>query len=479
MIYIKTFFNFNENYSLLNEQITSGSVTVYHRTSLFPKSFLYSLSPIKGNVIDKITKEGYRTSAGNYYGLGVYTTYDIYSQLSENMLQYGPIIIENKILSLDGYLIFDYDVAKKIYGKNYTLDNQLRLILGKDWNEFKNDEEIIGLIDELPTTFSSNISEKFYYLAKDTKIFTKIKGMVFTGREDGRVLVCYDKKNIEPIRYTEDDGRTWKNLFNKEIYNRTKNSPKREGIIGHIINKLDNCLAVRLSNDESEYLFNNINYFLDKSDFTDELIERLVVICKDPYNLFKSLGDEKTNEFIKNIKNINDTRNIDWTSVILTSIVPGKIIDFFLKKSINLIDEITSDKDSLIDKICYIIIRSYNFDEITKILFSNKEIYNFIKESNKKKLLSIISECSCNPKILKILVDEFHFNLNDSEFYYVYFKSDYLSEIISLLKDQNIIESIKNLDSFYLNYLIDAYPTRNRKVLDEYNIKYSLERRYY
>ena len=282
MIHIKTFSNFNDNYLSINEQITSGSVTVYHRTTKMPKSYSPFYYDIHSKpLIDKLKANGYKTNIGNLYGYGIYTTYDFESQLTEYMDTYGPIVIENKILSLDGYLIFDYDIAKKIYGKNYTLDNQLKLIVGKDCKDFLKSEEYLNVITELQNKKYTSVSAKIFIDSViKTKIFHKIKGIIFTGENDGRVLVCYDKKNIEPIKYTEDDGKTWINIIDKSIYSRSKNFEKKDAIISHIINKIDNYLEDNLTLEESEYFLKNINYFIKECDLNDDLIYKLI-ICSD------------------------------------------------------------------------------------------------------------------------------------------------------------------------------------------------------
>ena len=175
---------FNESFKI-NEDITSGSVIVYHRTGK------NGVSPVKG-----IAADGFRVGSGDAYGAGVYTTYNLKSQMTDYMKTYGNILIECKVLSMDKFLIFDYDVAKKIYGnKNYTLDNQLRLILGSEWKNYKDSERFQKLLNTIKdrrstraNQITSNLAESIIEFQKGS-LLGKIRGIVFTGRRDGNVLV--------------------------------------------------------------------------------------------------------------------------------------------------------------------------------------------------------------------------------------------------------------------------------------------------
>jgi len=238
----------NEAYidlDVINEDITSGGVIVYHRTGRDGQS------PIEG-----IASDGYRVGGRAFYGVGVYTTYTLESQLTDyTMWHYGNIVIESKVISMDKFLIFDYDVSKIVYGgKNYTLDKQLRLILGNEWNKYKDDDRLKELISNIGMTkYTSEVAKRFFDQFITT-IIPKLRGIVFTGSNDGNVLVSYDRKNVEPIRYTIDNGKTWKNIINKNIYQRLKgyNVEERSTEYQHVINNLE--IGVEISNDQFKLL---------------------------------------------------------------------------------------------------------------------------------------------------------------------------------------------------------------------------------
>jgi hypothetical protein len=264
---------------LLTEEITSGSVIVYHRTG----RKVNGGSPIKG-----MASDGYRVGRGAYYGVGVYTTYELQSQLGENMkYTYGNMIIESKILSMDKFLIFDYDVAKKIYGnKNYTLDNQLRLILGKEWDIYKDNWFMNELINKIgKTEYTSEFAKSFYEQFKET-IIPKLRGMVFTGAIDGKVLVSYDRKNVEPLRYTMDEGETWTNILDKNVYKRmqTYKPDKIDLDKEHFRNRFETNRLIPtdidriLSSDELINKFNSdgINFLLYDAKDKKSVINRIL-----------------------------------------------------------------------------------------------------------------------------------------------------------------------------------------------------------
>jgi hypothetical protein len=206
----------------LEESITAGSMIVYHYTS--------SEQIAKG-----IAADGYKVGGGAKLGAGVYTTYDFESQyeIIKGMGGEG-VIIESKIRNIKNFLIFDYGVAKKIYKSDYTLDKQLQKILGSEWGKYKNDEDLKQYISDNSdvgkylSKFKYTIDIAFNIYKQFPEIVKKCNGLIYTDPQFGKVLVCYNRKNIEPIRYTKDSGKTWKNILNKDIYKRIKSVDPKE-----------------------------------------------------------------------------------------------------------------------------------------------------------------------------------------------------------------------------------------------------------
>ena len=358
---------------ILKEDITSGSVIVYHRTGKGVNN------PVKG-----IAADGYRVGEGNTYGAGVYTTYNLESQLTNyHRKTYGPIIIESKVLSMKDFLIFDYDVAKIIYGnKNYTLDKQLQIILGKELNNYKDDDNLKSLISKLnDIEYNSNIAEDFYKNYSD--IILKLRGIVFTGRSDGNVLVSYDRKNIEPIRYTEDEGKTWKNVINRDIYKRTKGYDTDKSLeYEHILNKLD--IGGKFNNKETEILLNNKELI---SRLDNDGIRSLLYYSSEPEKIINVLSN-KGKDYISRLDSVGISR------LLYKSSEPENVINLLLNNK-----ELISRLDN--NGIGHLLDYSKEREKVINSLLNNKELISRLDNNGINNLLEYSSEPEQIKQIIK------------------------------------------------------------------------------
>jgi len=425
---IELFLNESKNNKILNEEITSGSVIVYHRTGKNGQS------PVEG-----IQSDGYRIRNGAAYGHGVYTTYDLESQLNNYMrTSYGSIIIENKVLSLNKFLIFDYDVAKRVYGNNYPLEKQLRIILGKDFDEYRNNDNFKNIIERLQVVkYSSEVVQSLY---RDfPEIFSKLKGIIFTGGSDGKVLVSYDRKNVEPIRYSTDDGKTWKNIINKSVYNRIKGYEEPDTIYSHIINKLDN--NADLTSNEFKHLFNNpnlLNSIIDK--LNSRGISNLFRYSNEPDNIINKLGQ-------KGIDYINNLDSYSIGSLLQYSKEPDKIINILLSNE-NFINNLVSNG------IGSLLRYSKEPDKIINILLSNEKIINNLYSNGIDGLLKNSKEPD---KVINKLGQKGIDYINNLDSYSIGFLLQYSKEpdkiINILLSNENFINNLVSNGIYYLlNY---------------------------
>jgi hypothetical protein len=355
----------------LNEDITASRMIVYHRTG--KKT---GFNPSK-NIADV----GYNIGKGGFYGYGVYTTYDLESQLNDGMRNtYGNIIIESKILDMSKFLIFNYDIAKKIYKSKYQFGYQLKQILGKkEWLKYKNNnviKYIHNTLDEGNIKYTSILAEDFYISFRDS-ILRKLNGMIFTGENDGNVLVVYNRRNIEPLRYSEDDGQTWTNVRNVKTYQRIKDSDEYKNNIElqHILNKLENGgLEINFIKMIPEKYYDYIlNYFSKKGDKLNEseinFFNNLKFFKKfGDFDIFKILNNSKDKEqtaleiieMIGHSLDYDDIRymlsdlanpdNKDFIDILVRKIieVKGEKLEYELVK--NLL-EYSTDKDLIVDKI--------------------------------------------------------------------------------------------------------------------------------
>jgi hypothetical protein len=179
------------NEEILNEKVIGNIAVGYHRTRNLQK-----LKSIKDGAFE-IGDRG-------MYGPGVYFTYDFDDQQNGRMLRtYGQYIVKAKI-SLQDFIIFDEDVAKMVYGKKYSLLDQLKYF------GVPKPELIVEKLNEITPRFHDNgqlyTSDLAHFLTNliftnKIKLVKNLKGMVFTGRSDGRVIVVYDQQIATPFAY--------------------------------------------------------------------------------------------------------------------------------------------------------------------------------------------------------------------------------------------------------------------------------------
>jgi hypothetical protein len=414
----------------LNEDITASRMIVYHRTG--KKT---GFNPSK-NIADI----GYNIGKGDYYGYGVYTTYDLESQLNNNMRNiYGNIIIESKILDISKFLIFNYDIAKKIYKSRYQFRDQLEQILGKkEWLNYKNNHTIKDIhytLDEGNVEYTSKLARDFSKLFRDS-ILRKLNGMIFTGENDGNVLVVYNRRNIEPLRYSEDDGQTWTNVRNVKTYQRIKDSDeyKNDTEIQHILNKIENeglpiGFVKKMPEKYQDYILNHLSKKGDK-------LNRNEIDFINNLKFFKKFGDFDIFNILNNSKDKEKTalEIIEMKGDRLTSIdIHNILIYFTIPDNKDLIDI-----DVLIRKII----------EIKGEKLEYELVENLLDYSNDKDL--IVSKI-IEKKGDKLDVDDIHYLLK-----YSTYKDLIVKKIIEKKGDKLDVDDIHYLLDYSKNNVINT-----------------------
>ena len=246
---------------LLDEEISAGSFIVYHRTSTTnPENF----------------NKGYKTGYGAMYGAGLYTTYELAQQLEPSMVStYGNTIVEFKIQNNNKFIILDYPEAKKVYGQKYTLMDQLKKVMGGYFNKFFNNHrtDLINFNDELNTqenTRTSRIAEK---LSAIRDFITHVDGVIFTGQNDGNVLVLYNTNLANPLRYSLDNAETWNNLKTAASHGIGRDT--RSG------NKMINNLTITSSNISGQEV---LKLFKQQPEIISHLDDGDVLALFDKFN---------------------------------------------------------------------------------------------------------------------------------------------------------------------------------------------------
>jgi hypothetical protein len=138
---------------------------------------------------------------GQAYGPGVYLTYDLKSQLTDQMKVYGEYIIKAKV-NLDNFLIFDPEVARKVYPSSPTVGEQLVNVfrIPRDRITKIFGQEVISHLTPSREYYSSRDAQ--YFINNFSRWVTgNTKGLVFTGATDGKVIVAYHDRSVIPLAY--------------------------------------------------------------------------------------------------------------------------------------------------------------------------------------------------------------------------------------------------------------------------------------
>jgi len=282
-------------------------------------SFIGTLDPqkINFNIYDLLTlhrtitgidKDGVKAFSG-MYGTGVYNVYDIKSQFTGKMSHYGGAIVKS-FIKMNHVLVLDYSYAEKLYGSVSLPSEQMKLfkanvnplaikLMNNAYNQSKSNKSYMTADDAYP--LSTNPS--FISSVKSGKI----KGIVFTGSNDGQVLIAYDEEILVPIswafandsglqtkwfKFSETKGKairkstaknkikTYSYDFNTTELERAKqfSSMLRRGDISEIIDAIEKGYLFPLMTYDGDYLI-----FKCTSSKIDSIIfEKLLKLSKTP-----------------------------------------------------------------------------------------------------------------------------------------------------------------------------------------------------
>lgn len=271
------------NYAeFITEAVYGHQAIVYHRTGsqpeykdLLDKSIVqirkYKKLHTKENllynsfsVIQNIVTRGFNrneSNVGKVYGAGIYCTYDLESQLNqvgnehEMEKMYGKIIIKSK-LNLTNFLILDYKIAEKVYGKKHTLIDQCtKLGLTKIASDIRKPNSPIAITLKSFSDIIYSNDEKQEIVAFTDRILTilidyyfvdkKIAGVIYTNMGDGHVVLVYNEKLLVPYSFGISENNQmvipwvrYNKYFNKELI---------KGYVDSLVDEFDDSQKNRIT----------------------------------------------------------------------------------------------------------------------------------------------------------------------------------------------------------------------------------------
>ena len=202
-----------------------GSVVRKVLKEEFEKGGFYVFHGTKNTAEEGIASKGFErfftaTNGGNLYGPGVYTTYKLSNAGQNARGAYGQIMFKLRVKSLRNFVIYDEDIAKRVYG-NPSVDYQLQKILTPEqYNKMRNSSyyDYNKIINSRKDDKSSNCALYLcgYLEHIDREAGYQINGFIFKGNHDGYVCFLRDFKNAYPVQISRDCGKTWEEFKGKE-----------------------------------------------------------------------------------------------------------------------------------------------------------------------------------------------------------------------------------------------------------------------
>lgn len=203
------------NKALLKEDFESDGFYVYHGTR---REFLDSLGEAG---FERIFTAA---NGGNMYGPGVYSTYRLARGYQNTNGTYGSYLLKMKVKSLRSFVIYDKDIAMKVY-KNPSIDFQLRKIFTPEqYQELRNSRYIDydKVCNTRGDTYTSTCALHLIQglMSYHPDLYYSINGYIFFGHNDGYVCLIEDFKNVYPVGISKDGGNTFEPFNADEKYSK-------------------------------------------------------------------------------------------------------------------------------------------------------------------------------------------------------------------------------------------------------------------
>jgi hypothetical protein len=174
--------------------------------------------------VASIFKNGYNRqfagmAGGLMYGVGTYCNDNLRdAQGSVGVKEYGDTIFKMYLAGgYYGFIIFNENKARKVYGNRWRLEDQLKYVYNAT------DDEIRHVKSECDAKLRAKGGSYYhgrtapaahgFAQCKDFIRKHQIKGVVYTGLRDGACVVPYDFGSIIPYSVSYDKGKTFKVIF--------------------------------------------------------------------------------------------------------------------------------------------------------------------------------------------------------------------------------------------------------------------------
>ena len=180
--------------------------------------------------IESIFKYGYSrewegSAGGHWYGPGVYCNFllsDTINNLIDKKGLYGDAITLMKLVGgYNGFIIFDKNIAQQTYGQKWRIKDQLINVARFDVRKAEEvEQELNYRVSSLYHGRTAPAAKAFWEKYKDD-LYKKynIRGLVYTGANDGHCTLVYDFTSVIPYSVSFDGGKTFQKKFNEEMFN--------------------------------------------------------------------------------------------------------------------------------------------------------------------------------------------------------------------------------------------------------------------
>ena len=176
--------------------------------------------------LESLFKYGYNraftnTRGGNRYGPGVYCTFRLSDTIHnvKTKPEYGDCIVKMRLLDgFKDFLIFDEKIAKEVYGENWEIEKQLK-VLGVSEKKINQIKFELNKVDG--NLYHGRTAPSAYavwdILRKNIYQKYNIRGLIYKGNRDGFCVLPYNFSSVIPLSVSFNQGKTFERKLNDDL----------------------------------------------------------------------------------------------------------------------------------------------------------------------------------------------------------------------------------------------------------------------